>query len=118
MNDAIVTCARSWIGTRFHHQGRLKKTQSHKGGVDCLGLGGDWKDNVDVPLNEASELYDVDIMNGVTVVRSFVDLASTTATYTAAQQIADFGIVQSSISIKVYQKSAMVGRGYAGVAAV
>jgi cell wall-associated NlpC family hydrolase len=37
-NADIVTAARSWIGTRFHHQGRLKKTAAHKGGVDCLGL--------------------------------------------------------------------------------
>lgn len=36
--EAVVACARSWLGTRFHHQGRLKKTASHKGGVDCLGL--------------------------------------------------------------------------------
>ena len=36
--DAIVACARSWIGTRFSHQGRLKKTDQHPGGVDCLGL--------------------------------------------------------------------------------
>ena len=35
---SIATAARSWLGTRFHHQGRLKKTQNHKGGVDCLGL--------------------------------------------------------------------------------
>lgn len=34
----IVTSARSWIDTRFTHQGRLKKTHTHKGGVDCLGL--------------------------------------------------------------------------------
>ncbi|MFW0776983.1 MAG: C40 family peptidase [Rickettsiales bacterium] len=39
MNDVdIVMVARSWIGTRFHHQGRQKKTEKHKGGVDCLGL--------------------------------------------------------------------------------
>ena len=34
----VVFEARSWIGTRFHHQGRLKKTASDKGGVDCIGL--------------------------------------------------------------------------------
>lgn len=34
----LVACARSWLGTRFHHQGRLKKTARHSGGVDCLGL--------------------------------------------------------------------------------
>jgi cell wall-associated NlpC family hydrolase len=38
MTHPIVQCARSYIGTRFHHQGRLKRTPSHKGGIDCLGL--------------------------------------------------------------------------------
>lgn len=37
-NHNIVHCARSWIGTRFLHQGRLKQSATHKGGVDCLGL--------------------------------------------------------------------------------
>lgn len=37
-NDAVVAAARGWLGTRFHHQGRLKKTAAHRGGVDCLGL--------------------------------------------------------------------------------
>lgn len=37
-SDEIVSCGRSWIGTRFAHQGRLKKTETHAGGVDCLGL--------------------------------------------------------------------------------
>ena len=36
--DAVVAEGRSWLGTQFHHQGRLKKTLAHKGGVDCLGL--------------------------------------------------------------------------------
>lgn len=34
----IVTQARSWVGTRFQHQGRLKQTATHPGGGDCLGL--------------------------------------------------------------------------------
>lgn len=38
MEHAIVAAARGWLGTRFHHQGRLKKSGNHKGGVDCLGL--------------------------------------------------------------------------------
>ena len=36
--NLIVSAARGWLGTRFHHQGRLKKTAQHLGGVDCLGL--------------------------------------------------------------------------------
>lgn len=34
----IVAAARGWLGTRFHHQGRLKATARQRGGVDCLGL--------------------------------------------------------------------------------
>lgn len=31
--DQVVACARTWIGTRFHHQGRAKNV-----GCDCAGL--------------------------------------------------------------------------------
>lgn len=34
----LITEARSWIGTRFHHQGRIKKTSTHRGGCDCIGF--------------------------------------------------------------------------------
>lgn len=34
----VVSAARGWIGTRFHHQGRLKASEGHSGGCDCLGL--------------------------------------------------------------------------------
>ncbi len=36
--EMIIQEARSWIGTRFHHQGRLKQSATDNGGVDCLGL--------------------------------------------------------------------------------
>ena len=38
MSHPIVIAARSWIGTRFSHQGRRKKSTHDAGGVDCLGL--------------------------------------------------------------------------------
>ncbi|PIR33975.1 MAG: peptidase P60 [Alphaproteobacteria bacterium CG11_big_fil_rev_8_21_14_0_20_44_7] len=31
--DKIVEAARGWLGTKFHHQGRMKNV-----GVDCIGL--------------------------------------------------------------------------------
>ena len=37
-NEEVIKTARSWIGTRFHHQGRVKKFGDNKGGVDCIGL--------------------------------------------------------------------------------
>ncbi len=38
VQECVVAAARGWLGTRFHHQGRIRKTATHKGGVDCLGL--------------------------------------------------------------------------------
>jgi hypothetical protein len=77
-------------------------------------IGGDWLNNVDVPLFEQSEAYEVDIMQGATVKRTISGLTTPTATYTAAQQVADFGTTQTSVTVNIYQISALVGRGYAG----
>jgi hypothetical protein len=69
-----------------------------------------WTDGIDAPLGEATEAYEIDILDGATVKRT---LSSTTptATYTAADQVTDFGSAQSSIHVKVYQISARIGRG-------
>ena len=71
-----------------------------------------------VPLSEDSELYSVDILNGATVVRTINGITSPTTTYTAAQQTADFGSPQSSVSVNVYQISGEVGRGFTNTASV
>lgn len=34
----IIAKAHDWIGTKFKHQGRIKKTVNDSGGCDCLGL--------------------------------------------------------------------------------
>ncbi len=34
----IISQARTWLGTKYHHQGRLKKSARGFGGVDCIGL--------------------------------------------------------------------------------
>jgi Putative phage tail protein len=79
-------------------------------------IGGAWLDNVGtVPLSEASELYDVDVLKDGAVVRTFADLTSPTVSYGADEQLLDFGgTPQASIVVKVFQKSATVGRGFAG----
>jgi len=74
-------------------------------------FGGAWADGADVPLNEESERYEIDILDGPDVVRTLA-VTSPTAIYTAGQQVADFGASQSSIAVKVYQLSAIVGRGW------
>lgn len=64
-----------------------------------------------VPLNEESELYEIDIYDGASVVRTIEVAAATSVTYTAAQQTSDFGSTQSRLKFIVYQISAAVGRG-------
>lgn len=71
-----------------------------------------------VPLSEDSEKYQLDVYNGLTLVRSITGLTSPTAGYSAAQQTTDFGSTQASVSLKLYQLSGEVGKGFAGVASV
>lgn len=65
---------------------------------------------ISVPLGETSEAYEVDIMSGSTVKRT-ISTTSATATYTSSQQQADFGSVQTSVSVRIYQVSSIYGRG-------
>ena len=73
-------------------------------------IGGDSWEQTEVPLGEDSEVYEVDILDGPTVVRT---LSATTpsATYTLAQQTADFGSAQSTLTTAAYQLSPSTGRG-------
>ena len=38
IRDDIIRETRTWIGTRWQHQGRIKQNEQFHGGVDCLGL--------------------------------------------------------------------------------
>ena len=68
-------------------------------------------DRTTVPLGEDAEEYEVDIMDGSSVVRTISGLSSETAAYTAAQQVTDFGAEQNPVTVRVYQISAAFGRG-------
>lgn len=82
-------------------------------------VGGEWLDGSGtVPVSEAAEAYEVDVMNGSTVVRTIAGLSSATAAYSAANQTTDFGSPQASVTVRVYQISAQVGRGIASEAVV
>lgn len=83
-------------------------------------ISGEWRDSVDVPLSEASEAYEVEIYSAGfgAVLRTISGLTAPSATYSAAQQTADFGGIQSAICIRVYQLSAVVGRGYPASAVI
>lgn len=81
-------------------------------------IGGDWRDAVDIPLSEESERYEVEIFQGATLKRTITGLTAPSTSYSAAQQVTDFGSAQASVSVKIYQLSAAVGRGYASAALV
>lgn len=84
-------------------------------GIDWLRrtrIGGNMIDGRDVPLGETSEAYEVDIYDGATVVRT-IAVTSSVASYTEAQQIADFGTVQDYLTVAVYQMSPVLDiRGF------
>ena len=77
-------------------------------------VGGELRDGVDVPLGEASEAYDVEIYDGAGYanVKRTIAVSSQTASYSSADQTTDFGSAQSTLYLKIYQKSAIIGRGY------
>jgi hypothetical protein len=67
-------------------------------------------------MSEASEGYEVEIMNGSTVVRTVTGLTSPAFSWTSAMQTTDFGSGQSSVSWRVYQISDAVDRGFVAAA--
>ena len=74
---------------------RLAITWTRRTRVD-----GAWRDYVDVPVGEAAQSYEVEIMSGSTVKRT-IAASSESATYTAAMQTTDFGSAQSAITVKI-----------------
>lgn len=70
--------------------------------------------NYDPALGETLEQYDVEIWNPTFVIlrRTYSLLTTPTATYTFAQQSADSGGVLATYGVRVYQRNAVMGRGY------
>ena len=90
--------------------------------VDCLRRsrtgGYEWVDGTEgVPLGEETEEYEMDVLDGVTVKRT-IESTDGSFPYSAADQTTDFGSVQHEVSVRIYQLSATVGRGYPGSAVV
>ena len=76
---------------------------------------GELVDFYDAPLDETSEDYEVYIYTDgsfVTKKRTFSINAATTVVYIGAQQVTDFGIVQTTVFVGVAQLSSIVGLGF------
>lgn len=78
--------------------------------------GGAWADLIDVDQPEETLEFEVDVMNGMSVVRT-ISTTTESATYSAANQTTDFGSPQASLSVRVYQLGKL-GRGYVKTATV
>jgi hypothetical protein len=71
----------------------------------------------EAPLAEESEAYEVEILDGAAVKRTLAT-PTTSVTYTAAQQTADWVALLApgdTLDIRVFQLSALVGRGHGQV---
>lgn len=77
--------------------------------------GGEWRDYVDAALGETAESYAVDIYSDATYtsVKRTISVSTPGCAYLLADQTADFGTGQSTLYLKVYQMSSVVGRGRA-----
>lgn len=75
--------------------------------------GGDRWDQVEVPLGEDSERYEVDILDGTGAVRRTLATDAPALTYTAAMQAEDFGGGVDALSVAIHQLSRAAGRGTA-----
>jgi hypothetical protein len=114
---AETTHAFAGVGLRplapVHVGARREAGDIQIGWVRRTRVGGDGWETAEVPLGEAAELYEVDVLTpGGEVVRTLVSEAPA-VTYSAAQQTADFGGPVAALHVAVAQVSAVYGRGIA-----
>jgi hypothetical protein len=118
---ATITHAFAGIGLRplspVHIRGHRTGGDLVLSWVRRTRKGGDSWEAVEVPFAEDSERYEVDILDGATVKRT-LQSSTPTVTYTAAQQTADWGAPPPTVQVRVYQMSAVLGRGMGRTATV
>jgi len=73
-------------------------------------ISGEWRDNVDVPLSEVQEVYDIEFSSQGDLVRA-VTVDKPEFIYTQAMQQIDGWQAGESINVTVYQWSEVIGRG-------
>jgi len=83
-------------------------------------VGGEWRDSVDASLGEAVEQYDVEVWtaDGSTKLATKIQLPAPTVTLLAAELNGPSPLADLTITVRVWQVSATVGRGSKGEAVV
>lgn len=71
----------------------------------------EWRDYADVPVGETAERYEIDIISGAGAVVRMLTAVTPAAIYTVDDCIADLGSVVTSLRVRIYQMSSVVGRG-------
>lgn len=92
------------------------EARRNAGGVDITGLrrgrlNADNWELLEIPLGEDISAFEVEIWSG-DVLKRTIATSSLPAQYILANELADFGSQQSELDLRVYQLSAMAGRGY------
>ena len=64
----------------------------------------------ETPLSDPLS-FDLEILSGSSVVRTFSNVLQHSQIYTAAQQAADFTSGFSNLTVRIYQRSSVIGRG-------
>ena len=74
---------------------------------------GRWQDGGDIAIVSTESRCLVEIYNGATLVQNAI-VSGNSYTYTEADQLSDFGSVQSSLSLRIYQLNDAVINGFRG----
>lgn len=74
-------------------------------------LGADAWNAVEIPLGEAVERYEIDVLDGTSVLRT-LHATSPQVLYPQIDEIADFGATQEYLSVRIFQISQGAGRGF------
>ncbi|MEQ8825484.1 MAG: glycoside hydrolase TIM-barrel-like domain-containing protein [Filomicrobium sp.] len=111
------------IGLRPYAPVHLSGTRASSGDLEInwirrTRIGGDNWEISEPPVSEDDERYEVDILAAdQSVVRTLASQIPSVS-YTAAEQIADFGALQAELNVEVFQLSAQYGRGAPAEAAL
>lgn len=73
-----------------------------------------WQNQIVPELDQPFENYEIDVVSpGGIVVRTAAISSEREWTYTDTMQVADFGSVQDSVTLRLYQMGRIIGRGFA-----
>lgn len=116
-HDAYQDRSRAFSGlglkplSPVHVRGRVAAGDLEVTWIRRTRSGGDNWELPQVPLGEALEGYEVDILDGDMVKRT-IATSEPRALYTAAEQASDWGEPQPAYTVSIHQMSAAIGRGH------